>query len=173
MAERVRQEGSLRIPRLHQSRQTGNNRRVPSKLQVELLERDAELSSIHSALSSALDGHGRTVLVTGDPGIGKTSLLEASADAARERGFRVLGVRADALEGELSFGVCAQLFTGVAREAVEDDASDLFLGAAANARPILGGAAEIPPAIGGTGSCRSFTGSIGSPPTSPTWDRSC
>ena len=54
------------------------------------------------------------MLVSGDPGIGKTSLL-AAAEAAGARGFSVLSVRADTLEAELSFGVCAQLFGEVSR----------------------------------------------------------
>ncbi len=113
---------------------------------LALLEREQELAELESALSDALDGEGRAVMVTGDPGIGKTSLLQAAVAAGGSRGFRVLTVRADALEVELSFGVCANLFGPVA-DAAEGEA-ELFAGAAANARPILGGAAGIPQAIG-------------------------
>ena len=115
---------------------------------AELLERETELGQIESVLDAALAGDGRAVLVTGDPGIGKTSLLQAAARSAEARGFTVLSVRADALETELSFGVCAQLFLGLTEPPVGGDSPELFAGAAANARPILGGTAGIPQAIG-------------------------
>jgi predicted ATPase len=41
-----------------------------------LLERAAELRRLHSAVDRATAGRGVTVLVTGEPGIGKTSLLQ-------------------------------------------------------------------------------------------------
>ena len=113
---------------------------------VALLEREQELAELESSLTDALDGEGRAVMVAGDPGIGKTSLLHAAVAAAGSRGFRVLTVRADALEVELSFGVCANLFRAVGESAESE--TELFAGAAGNARPILGGAAGIPQAIG-------------------------
>ena len=88
-----------------------NRRRWPRpRRTLTLLEREQELAELESALTDALDGEGRAVMVAGDPGIGKTSLLQAAVAAAGSRGFRVLTVRADALEVELSFGVCAHLF---------------------------------------------------------------
>ena len=113
---------------------------------VALLEREQELGELESALTDALSGEGRAVMVAGDPGIGKTSLLQSAVVSARSRGFRVLTVRADALEVELSFGVCAHLF-GEVWETGESDPGP-FAGAAGNARPILGGAAGVPQAIG-------------------------
>ena len=88
-------------------------------------------------LGTAATGEGRALILRGDAGIGKTTLLAAAADSARERGFRVLEARADALESELSFGVCLQLFQSVELDADGRD-GDLFTGAAALARPALG-----------------------------------
>jgi predicted ATPase len=42
---------------------------------VELLERDGALTALVEALDSAARGDGRAVFVTGEPGIGKTSLV--------------------------------------------------------------------------------------------------
>ena len=105
-----------------------------------------ELGRLAGALDDAARGDGRAILVLGEPGIGKTSLLKATVEQAREREFHFLTVRADALETELSFGVCAHLFGPVATRKL--GGPDPFEGAAANARPILGGDAGIPQAIG-------------------------
>jgi DNA-binding CsgD family transcriptional regulator/Tfp pilus assembly protein PilF len=100
-----------------------------------LLERERELSEVETLLGSALDGEGGALFVEGDAGIGKTALLLAAAASARAQGFDVLQARADALESELSFGVCMQLFHGLGRRAN----GDLFGGAAALAQPVLSG----------------------------------
>src|SRR3954452_19137615 len=42
---------------------------------VELLERDGALEALARARADAARGNGRVVLVTGEPGIGKTSLV--------------------------------------------------------------------------------------------------
>ena len=41
---------------------------------AKLLERDAELSSLEGCLSSAADGEGRLVVISGEAGVGKTAL---------------------------------------------------------------------------------------------------
>ena len=56
--------------------------------------REAELATLHSGLQSALAGHGRVFLVSGEPGIGKSRLAEELARTARARGARVLVGRA-------------------------------------------------------------------------------
>jgi class 3 adenylate cyclase len=52
--------------------------------------RDTELARLDSALDVALAGQGRLVLVAGEPGIGKTRLLQEFAAAARRVGALVL-----------------------------------------------------------------------------------
>ncbi len=60
--------------------------------------RARELTSALERLSESLDGHGRVVLICGEPGIGKTRLAERLASEARARGARVLSGRG--FEGE-------------------------------------------------------------------------
>src|SRR4029453_532107 len=43
----------------------------------ELLERDPELADLRTAVREATAGHGRVVLLHGEAGIGKTSLVNA------------------------------------------------------------------------------------------------
>jgi DNA-binding SARP family transcriptional activator/tetratricopeptide (TPR) repeat protein len=50
--------------------------------------REAELAAVAKALTEASAGRGRTVLVTGEPGIGKTRFTEAVLAEAAGRGFR-------------------------------------------------------------------------------------
>lgn len=65
---------------------------------AELLERDQPLGQLESALKRVAAGSGRTVLVGGEAGIGKTSLVERFAEQHR-RDARVL------------WGGCEALFT--------------------------------------------------------------
>jgi len=90
-----------------------------------------QLEAIDALLDDALAGRGRAILLEGPAGIGKTTLLEAGAARARDRGFEVLDGCADELETEGSWGVVLQLF---ARSAGDDD---VFTGAASLARPLL------------------------------------
>jgi eukaryotic-like serine/threonine-protein kinase len=55
-----------------------------------LVGRERELSELRAALEDALSGHGRLVLLTGEPGIGKTRLTEELTLYAARRGARVL-----------------------------------------------------------------------------------
>jgi predicted ATPase len=56
---------------------------------VELLERDEALTALADARVSAARGNGRAVLVTGEPGIGKTSLVSRFLESL-DAGARVL-----------------------------------------------------------------------------------
>jgi DNA-binding CsgD family transcriptional regulator/tetratricopeptide (TPR) repeat protein len=63
---------------------------------MDLLERDAALGNLDSAFEHARRGQGRTVLISGEPGIGKTSLVEHFAQQQRSD-VRVLWGGCDAL----------------------------------------------------------------------------
>jgi predicted ATPase len=64
----------------------------------DLLDRQGELEALGAAVARAAQGQGSTVLVTGEPGIGKTSLVRTFLTEASDR-VRVLA------------GACEDLFT--------------------------------------------------------------
>ncbi len=70
---------------------------------MELLERGPALAALHSALDAALAGAGRVAAVSGDAGIGKTSLVEAFVAAAAGR-VRVLSGACDDLLAPRALG---------------------------------------------------------------------
>jgi hypothetical protein len=82
-----------------------------------LLERDAELACVRAALDDARAGGGRLLVIAGEPGIGKTALLDCARRAAREAGMGVLQARGSELERSYPFGVVRQLFEVALRRA--------------------------------------------------------
>src|SRR4051794_11535118 len=66
------------------------------RLHVELLERDEELAVLAEARNAAAAGRGRVVIVSGEPGIGKSALVERFV-ADLGRGARVLAGACDDL----------------------------------------------------------------------------
>jgi class 3 adenylate cyclase/tetratricopeptide (TPR) repeat protein len=58
-----------------------------------LVARDAQVSSLTRAVDASLRGEGRTVLLAGEPGAGKTRLAQEATLVARNRGFTVLAGR--------------------------------------------------------------------------------
>jgi DNA-binding CsgD family transcriptional regulator len=89
---------------------------------TEIIGRDEELAAIGSLLSSVAEGQGAaSVLLTGDAGIGKTTLLRAAVEAARERSFRVHAARPSEAEATLSFAALGDLL-----EPVVDDVLPLL-----------------------------------------------
>src|SRR6266478_9403477 len=68
-----------------------------------LLGRQRERSELERLLDAARDGHGAVLLVQGDPGVGKTALLDYAVEAGE--GFRV--VRTAGVEGEMELDYAA------------------------------------------------------------------
>ncbi len=79
---------------------------------VELIGRDDELVSIAGFLDSVAAGPVALVL-SGEPGIGKTVLWELGVEEARMRFGRVLSCRAAEAEAALSFSGLSELLMGV------------------------------------------------------------
>lgn len=74
-----------------------------------LRERAEELGALALLVERARAGRGGLLAVSGDPGVGKSSLLAAARDRARAAGLEVLTARGSALERVHSFGVAGQL----------------------------------------------------------------
>jgi DNA-binding CsgD family transcriptional regulator len=74
-----------------------------------LLEREAELGALWSALADALEGKGRTFAVIGPPGIGKTSLLNALGERGRGTAATVCTASGSEFEQGFPFAIARQL----------------------------------------------------------------
>jgi DNA-binding CsgD family transcriptional regulator len=75
-----------------------------------LLDRDAELGELGRRIAAARSGSGRVIVVEGPAGIGKSTLLAATARAARADGTIVLWARCSPLEQDAAWGMARQLF---------------------------------------------------------------
>jgi DNA-binding CsgD family transcriptional regulator len=82
-----------------------------------IVGRDAELAAIADALAAVAGG--RTVVLVGAPGVGKTTLWEAAVDTASRQGVRVLSARPTSSETEFSFAGLIDLFDQVGLEELE------------------------------------------------------
>jgi hypothetical protein len=71
--------------------------------------REPELSIVEAALEAVRTGRGRALLVAGEPGIGKTRLLEAAAELAVARGAAVWWARCTDAEGAPAFWPWVQM----------------------------------------------------------------
>ncbi len=76
-----------------------------------IVGREAELSALDAFLAS--DARPRALVLTGGPGIGKTTLWDAAVEAGRGRGLRVLAARASDADTQLSFAALIDLLDGV------------------------------------------------------------
>ncbi len=83
-----------------------------------LFGRGVERAELEQVLDDV--GHGPLgLLIEGEPGIGKTALLQEAVASARERLFWVLTCRCVDTESKLSFAALADLFEGVAEQALD------------------------------------------------------
>src|SRR5919106_4586429 len=73
-----------------------------------LIGRDRELATIGAFLGEAVDD-GATLLLTGEPGVGKTALLAAAAELATNDGVRVIHGGGVEYETDVSFAGLHQL----------------------------------------------------------------
>jgi DNA-binding CsgD family transcriptional regulator/tetratricopeptide (TPR) repeat protein len=120
-----------------------------------LIERDRELGQLADGLRAAAEGQGSVLLVSGPPGIGKTTLLDAAQRRAVQAGFMILTARGGELETHFPYGVARQLFEPALRHAPAAERAELLAGAAAFAAPLVAGESG-PPATGGSGPASEF-----------------
>jgi DNA-binding CsgD family transcriptional regulator len=104
-----------------------------------LLERDDEIEAIGLALDAAVAGGGGLLAIEGEAGIGKTSLLDATAELAVERGMSVLRARGGEHERDFAYGIVRQLFE---LPLASGDREAMLTGAAALAAPVFGAGDE-------------------------------
>ncbi|HWT93727.1 MAG TPA: ATP-binding protein, partial [Solirubrobacteraceae bacterium] len=107
-----------------------------------LLERERELHELEAAIAGALDGRGRSLLLEGPAGIGKTELLRAALAIAGARGARTVLARGSEFERGFGFGVVRQLFEPLVAETPEAERAALLSGAAGLAGDALGDGSE-------------------------------
>ena len=84
-----------------------------------LLGRDRPLSILRGATDRLLGGHGGLVLVTGEPGIGKTALVAEAAEEARRRGVLVASGTCWDGEGAPGYWPWVQVVRGLERASPE------------------------------------------------------
>ena len=104
-----------------------------------LLEREDELEQLDAALSAAVTGTGRLVVLEGAAGLGKSRLVRWAHEDATERGMLTLSARSGEPERDFAFGVALQLFERwltAAEHAVRDE---VLAGAAALSLPLFEG----------------------------------
>jgi DNA-binding NarL/FixJ family response regulator len=115
----------------------------PIAARRRLLGRDRELERLHGMIDRIEEG-GSTLAILGEPGIGKSALLDAAVERARERGVAVVTTTATPSEARFAFGALHRLLLpfldgldrlpdpqrralDIAFGAAEGDAPDAFL----------------------------------------------
>ena len=98
--------------------------------ELPLLGRARELAELDATLEDATAGHGGLVLLTGEPGIGKTRLATALGERAQTEGYRVAWARGWDGGGAPAFWPWVQIVRSVAADR-DDDALRAELGAGA------------------------------------------
>ncbi|WP_336215141.1 BTAD domain-containing putative transcriptional regulator [Nonomuraea sp. LPB2021202275-12-8] len=89
-----------------------------------LVGRDEELRTVEARLAEARVGRGGLIVVTGEAGIGKTSLARAAAELAAARGFRVAWGRC--LDGGAAPAFWPWRQAGVISARAHDELFDLY-----------------------------------------------
>lgn len=75
--------------------------------ELPLVGRRAEIGALRMALDDALEGRGRTLLITGEPGVGKSRLLALLEQEARGRQMQVAAGRGFSVESGVPYGAFA------------------------------------------------------------------
>lgn len=98
-----------------------------------LLGRERELAKLAELLQAASSGGGAFAWLEGEAGIGKTRVLDSTAQIARERGFTVLSAAAQELEAHRPFAVVADCLRVDLRELTRAEELLAFIEAEAEA----------------------------------------
>jgi len=117
-----------------------------------ILERGKELRTIEDVLASARSGSGGLVVIEGEAGIGKSTLLRAAVERASALGLQVLKATGSELEREYPYGVAIGLFEPLLRDRAFSRKA-LFSGPAAAVEELF----EASPELDGRGSGDPFS----------------
>jgi len=102
--------GPLAAPELAQRAYDPHGDSHVTQVAEPIVGRDAELAVLDRLLDQAREGKHTFAVLSGEPGIGKTSVLGELARRAEERGCLVLEGRATELERALPFGLLIDTF---------------------------------------------------------------
>lgn len=83
--------------------------------------RQSELEQLKRALDATFSGRGMVVLISGEPGIGKTSLAREISVYARMRGAHVMSGRCDEQDGAIPYRPFVEAFRQYVRERPDSD----------------------------------------------------
>src|SRR5437879_160562 len=73
-------------------------------LALVVMGRETEMGRLGALLRESLTGHGRTVFVSGEAGVGKTAVLRQFVQQARTEGARVLWGECTEIDARRPFG---------------------------------------------------------------------
>jgi DNA-binding CsgD family transcriptional regulator len=104
---------------------------------MKILERERELEVLNDALREAQRNLGQFLLIEGAAGMGKSSLLWATHEAAAAKGFTCLRARASELERDFPYGCIRRLLEPVISAVSVDEHERLFADAAGLALPLF------------------------------------
>jgi tetratricopeptide (TPR) repeat protein/transcriptional regulator with XRE-family HTH domain len=98
---------------------------VPSTEATPLVGRSRELAQLQRGLAQLAEGCGGTVLVEGEPGIGKTRLLRELLHDARSRGLPLLATKCYEIERAMPYQPVIDLVSRALERASADDLGKL------------------------------------------------
>jgi len=103
-----------------------------------LLERGDALGRIDRHLREAIAGRGSLLLLEGQAGIGKTSVLLEAVRRGRELGMATLSARGSELEQDFAYGLVRELFEAPVVAGTFPQRTELLAGAARHVAPLFG-----------------------------------
>jgi DNA-binding SARP family transcriptional activator len=137
------QDQALAIPHRTDAAAPGDSAGVPAA--AVFVGREPELAELVAGLDDAYAGHGRLVILVGEPGIGKSRLAEELGLQARARGARVLVGRCWEAGGAPAYWPWVQSLRSYLRDADTDALVKRLGSEAVEIAPILPELGEVIP----------------------------
>jgi ATP/maltotriose-dependent transcriptional regulator MalT len=105
--------------------------------------RERELNALLERMAAAERGDGGVVLISGEPGVGKSRLLAEIAGRARGEGWRVLGGRAYDIEGMPPYLPFVDVLREQFRDLSDDDLTAHVTAISSHLAPLVPGARSV------------------------------